>query len=122
MSQKKKAVVLVNNEIILSSLEKILEGMGCETHRDIDSCREADFGFVGSYFALLGILNHIHAVRSSLPLVLVVSKEHDLDGDLELDRDFYDIVRLDSYDEADVRQKITQWFSEEHGALLVQGG
>mgnify|MGYP001569740475 CR=1 FL=1 len=116
------AVVLVNNEIVLNPVRRVLERRGFEVRRDIESCGMADVGFVGSYFALLGILNHIRMLNASLPLVLIISREHELGGQLEAFRGIYDVIKLDEYSEAEIGQKVSRWFTKEPARRLVGGG
>ncbi len=118
--KKKTVVIIVNNEVILSALKKVVEGLGYEVRQGIESCGSAGFGFVGAYFAFLGILKHLRAVNSSLPLVLITNSEDKLNETPESVKDFYDIITLDSYNETDIKQKITRWFSQGNGKFLLR--
>ena len=118
--KEKKALVLVNNEIILNAVKKVLEGMGYTVCRDIESSVQADVGFVGGYFLLLGILHQLHGISPSLPLVLIVDADNRLDGNEKLFNDFYDVIRLTNHDEREIAQRITSWFSEGPGKVFGQ--
>ena len=118
---KKGVLILVNNEIVLKAVKKTLEGMGYEIHQDVESCKSVDFGFICSYFARLGTLNQLRTVNYLLPLILVVSADHKLDGNSKSVENFYDVIKLDSHNETDIKQKITRWFSEGQGKFLIKG-
>ena len=118
-NSKKTAVVLVNNEIVWNAVKKVLEVVGFETRQDVESCEGADVGFIGSYFMLLGILRRLRSINSSLPLVLIENSENKLSENLGYGEEFYDVIQFDKYDEREVSQKLTQWFSEGQGKFLV---
>jgi hypothetical protein len=118
--KQKTALILVNNEIILNAVKGVLEGMGYTVCRDVESSAQADFGFVAGFFLHLGILHQLHGVNPSLPLVLIVDAEYRLNGNFKLIDEFYDTIEFNNHDEKEISQKITQWFSEGHGKLLVK--
>ena len=119
--KKKKAMVLVNNEIVINAVKEVLDAEGFETRQGIESCEEADIGFIGSYFMIPGILRHLRSVNCSLPLVLIENSKNGLSEDLDYDKEFYDVVQIDKYDEKEVHRKLTQWFSEGQGKFLAKG-
>jgi hypothetical protein len=116
------AVLLVNNEVTRNAIKGILEDGGFEVRQDIESCREAVVGFIGSYFALLGVVRQVRATNLLLPLVLVRNGEYGLDTEFDLHRDFYDVIQVDYTNEMDIKQKVARWFSEGHGKPLINGG
>lgn len=114
--------MLVNNEVTRNAIKGILEDGGFEVRQDIESCREAVVGFIGSYFALLGVVRQVRATNLLLPLVLVRNGEYGLDTEFDLHRDFYDVIQVDYTNEMDIKQKVARWFSEGHGKPLINGG
>ena len=117
---KKTAVVLVHNEIVVNAVKKVLETVGFEARQDVESCQRARMGFIGAYFVFLGLIRRLRAVNSSLPLVLIESGENGLDEKPEYVKEFYDVIKFDKYDEKEVSQKLAQWFSEGQGKFLVK--
>lgn len=120
--ERRAALLLVNNQVVRSATKKVLESVGFETCQDVDSCDRANVGFVGSYFILFGILKHVRAVNPYLPLVLIVNPEYPLSEDLELNKDFYGVIELDTPGERETSQKIIRWFSEGQGKALLEKG
>ncbi|GEM_PF-2204593 len=117
---KKTAVLLINNEIVSNALKSVLSGLGYEVSHDTRSCAGADIGFVGSYFAILGILKQIKTINPLLPLVLIVDSD---DGEMEAvesTKDLYDVIRLKNHSEVEIKNDILRWFSEGRGKLQVK--
>ena len=115
-TRKKLAVVFENNEIVLNAVRKVLEGLGYEVRRDVESARHADIGFVGAYFALLGVVHQLRQMNALLPLVLIVNSDQKLC--LQSAKDFYDIIHIQTRDQGRVRDRVARWFSEGQGRFL----
>ncbi len=115
---KKTVAVFLNNDIILSAVKKTLEGRGYQVCQDIQACAEADFAFIGFYFAMLGILRQVRRINLSLPLILITSSEHEWRDSLWSMKDFYDVIKVDGHNEIEICQKIEQWFCEGSGNFL----
>ena len=123
---QKTAVMLVNNEIISNAVKKILLSLGYKVSHDISLCVDANVAFIDSYFSVLGILKEVRVINPSLTQVLIVSGGHKMEN-IEFAKDVYDVISLDSHNEAEIKQKILKWFSEGQGKLLelapeVKGG
>ncbi len=121
-ARKKVAVLLVNNETARNAMRDVLGGAGFEVRQDVGACQIAEVGFIGAYFALLGVVRQVRAIDPLLPLVIVRNGDHELGTELELHQDYYDVIKLDYSNEVDVRQKFSRWFSEGHGKVLVGSG
>ena len=117
--RKRTAALIVNNEIIQNAMKEILEEEGFGICQSIESCADTSVGFIGSYFALLGILRHVRSVNPALPLVLIQNDNFLLDRDFEPYNDFYDVILLKNNDEMAIKEKFLQWFSKGSGKFLL---
>ena len=116
-NQNKKVVTaLIGNEVLLQAAKKALKDMGYSVLTNIESCADADFAIIGSYFLWLGVVKQVRALNPSLPLVLLATPPYDLNGD---SRHFFGVIELNGNSEMDAREKITKWFTEDQGKFLI---
>ncbi len=116
---KKTAALLIGNEILLGAAKKVLQGMGYKVRTDIESCAEADFAVIGSYFLLLGVVNQVRSKNPLLPLVLIDVANAALNG---YSKYFYGAINLDGSSEMDAVEKIENWFRDGQGKFLIDNG
>ena len=113
----KAATALIGNEVLLHAAKKALQDIGYSVLTSIESCAEADFAIIGSYFLWLGVVKQVRALNPSLPLVLLATPPYDLNGD---SRHFFGVIELNGNSEMDAREKISKWFAEGQGKLLIR--
>ena len=113
---KKVVTVLIGNEVLLRAAKKSLQDMGYSVLMSIESCADADFAIIGSYFLWLGVVKQVRALNPSLPLVLLATPPYELNG---YSRHFFGVIELNGNFEMDAREKITKWFTEDQGKFLI---
>jgi hypothetical protein len=117
--REKTVTALIGNEILFRAVKTALENLGYKVRANIESCAASEFAVIGSYFLWLGVVNQVHSVNPSLPLVLVKTPSYDLNGD---GKHFYGVIELEENSEMEAREKIAKWFNKGEGKLLVQKG
>ena len=114
---KKVVTALIGNEVLLQAAKKSLQDMGYSVLTNIESCADADFAMIDSYFLWLGVVKQVCALNPSLPLVLLATPPYDLNGD---SRHFFGVIELNGNSEMDAREKISKWFTEGQGKFLIK--
>jgi hypothetical protein len=119
--KKKTVVIIVNNEIAFKALKSVAAALGYEVRQDIESCGRAEFGIIDAYFAFFGIVQQIRSANPGLPLVMVVSGGNDLGALYEpYFKDIFDVIRVDSYSQAQIKEKVSDWFSNGLGQFVTK--
>lgn len=112
--KKKKVNVVVKDPVVMNSIKRSLEKLGCEVRSDVKKTKESDFVIFDTYFLELGLINVLKK-ENPLSVLLLVGTEEEIRGLGHLPCLCYCDKIVIKKQGNHVGKKIADWFLENDG-------